>query len=355
MCLTKKRRKIINTFDKRTAYLVNTFLLVVHFSLLISYFIIIPKFNTKMMIYANILSVTVYMICYIVIRYDLYTFVKIVFYEIFAHMIVSTILVGWEFGYQFYSVCLISVVFILDYIKRTQEAKAIHPIITSSIVVAVTLGLKIFVYYRPWYIYIDDTLFILMISILNASSNLGFMVFYMTNYVEFTLNIGHMAVSDELTKLRNRHGMRAIMEREERAAEDEMGHMAIAMIDIDDFKLVNDNYGHNAGDLILIGLAETIRKLESENMFACRWGGEEFLVLSTGENAYGNLKGRINELIEDIGKRCFHYGEYDIYITVTAGAARRRKGENTDHLIGRADAYLYEGKQSGKNRLVAKD
>lgn len=130
---------------------------------------------------------------------------------------------------------------------------------------------------------------------------------------------------------------------------------AVAVLDIDDFKKVNDTYGHNAGDLVLFEVAARIMEKEAPRICACRWGGEEFLILSTGEGAYQRLVGIINELVQKIRNDDHVYENQVIKITISAGISVWEKGEKIEHTISRADQYLYEAKKAGKNRYIAKD
>lgn len=122
----------------------------------------------------------------------------------------------------------------------------------------------------------------------------------------------------------------------------------VAMIDLDDFKKINDIHGHNAGDYVLKKTAELMKETCSESTIS-RWGGEEFLILF-------NENTDINEILEKLRLAVDSYNYiYDgekIKVSVTIGFARRENITSIDKWIQEADDKLYIGKKSGKNIVV---
>jgi len=122
------------------------------------------------------------------------------------------------------------------------------------------------------------------------------------------------------------------------------------MIDIDHFKRVNDNYGHQCGDSVIreIGsrLTNSLRKYD----YAGRYGGEEFFVLfsNTTADMAQTIAERFRREIEEIGFTC---GEESFRLTVSVGIAQYIPGENPDRWISRADAAMYKAKQRGRNQI----
>ena len=122
--------------------------------------------------------------------------------------------------------------------------------------------------------------------------------------------------------------------------------------DIDDFKRVNDTYGHDAGDLVLVSVANTIQNTVRSNDAVCRWGGEEILILVDDDLDSASLAAeRIRKSIEQMevafeGKK--------IKVTMTFGIAESIPGYKIEHLIQQADDKLYYGKKHGKNQVVKK-
>lgn len=129
-------------------------------------------------------------------------------------------------------------------------------------------------------------------------------------------------------------------------------HVALIMFDVDHFKLVNDNYGHLAGDYVLATLGRiSLQTLRAEDTFA-RYGGEEFAVISRGITMYQayQLGERLRRVVEDT---VFEYDGKTIPILISVGVASypEIEVETQDELIGAADAALYRAKRGGRNRV----
>ncbi|WP_123043264.1 GGDEF domain-containing protein [Cohnella candidum] len=124
----------------------------------------------------------------------------------------------------------------------------------------------------------------------------------------------------------------------------------LALIDIDNFKSVNDTYGHRAGDAILSRVSGLIRELVPENAIASRYGGEEFAILLLGaryEEAVGTM-----EAIRERAAGIRHEDLGGQAVTLSAGLAAYEPAIGKEELFERADARLYQAKRSGKNKLV---
>ena len=142
-------------------------------------------------------------------------------------------------------------------------------------------------------------------------------------------------------------------------AERKMANYWIAILDIDDFKKINDRYGHLCGDFVLRSLAEIIKK-NCGDRTVCRWGGEEFVIV--GDDSGKDERGRrlesvlLDNIRRDVAIKDFLYDESTtVNMTVTIGTARYREGQTVDEWINMADARLYRGKKSGKNKVVDSD
>jgi len=126
---------------------------------------------------------------------------------------------------------------------------------------------------------------------------------------------------------------------------------AVAMCDIDHFKLFNDKHGHDCGDYVLKEVANLIRSSIRKQDDVGRWGGEEFLLVFTDTDKRG--AGVISEKIrEAINKRVFNYNGVELRITMTFGVSEFRSDKSVDSCIKDADDALYLGKQKGRNIVV---
>ncbi len=160
------------------------------------------------------------------------------------------------------------------------------------------------------------------------------------------------ALSDPLTGLANRrHLMKTLKDRIRTARLDPLTKLSVAMVDIDHFKQVNDTYGHQAGDAVLKAVASAISSALRGTDLAGRYGGEEFLViLQTGRKGAYKVAERIRRNIEKTKVK--HEGKT---ITVTASVGYTSFSGITaspEELVARADAYLYQAKESGRNRVA---
>ena len=124
------------------------------------------------------------------------------------------------------------------------------------------------------------------------------------------------------------------------------------MADIDYFKRINDTYGHACGDFVLKEISNLLKKYAGENdAFVSRWGGEEFLMIFPGKTAsetYSVTEAIMNEIRTT--NRTFE--NHELSVTMTFGIAEAKANETADITINRADALLYKGKESGRDRIV---
>jgi diguanylate cyclase (GGDEF)-like protein/PAS domain S-box-containing protein len=161
------------------------------------------------------------------------------------------------------------------------------------------------------------------------------------------------AVRDPLTGLYNRRYLDATLDREiSRAARD--GHtLCLAILDIDHFKKINDNYGHQAGDEVLKSLGALLKASARGGDIACRWGGEEFMLVLPRMPAE-TAKQRTEQWRSAFSNIAFSLGEGQTHITLSVGiAVFPDHGRDAAKLIECADIALYQAKSEGRNRVVA--
>lgn len=157
---------------------------------------------------------------------------------------------------------------------------------------------------------------------------------------------------DQLTGSLNRRGLDDVFEREQARSERRQTPLCIALLDLDDFKRLNDTYGHVAGDHALIHLVRVIKDTLRTMDVIGRFGGEEFMVILPDTPLPEAVK-TVSRLQRELTKRIFMYNNEKLLITFSAGVALRKSGEDQSSLIKRADEALYKAKREGKNRVVA--
>ncbi|MCR4954501.1 MAG: GGDEF domain-containing protein [Treponema sp.] len=155
---------------------------------------------------------------------------------------------------------------------------------------------------------------------------------------------------DTLTKLLNRKNMDKYVAKAMHYAVEEKECFSLLLFDLDNFKRINDVYGHAFGDRVLVSVAESITKVISGKDKAIRWGGEEFLVICNGdENRAYIIAERIRQLIDETRLK---NDSILVHFTTTIGVATYTKGTTYKDMFRQADEKLYEGKHNGKNQVV---
>ncbi|WP_122893945.1 sensor domain-containing diguanylate cyclase [Arcobacter peruensis] len=160
-----------------------------------------------------------------------------------------------------------------------------------------------------------------------------------------------ISITDQLTKLYNRHKLNDVLQSEFNRAQRIDYSFTVIIIDIDDFKLINDTYGHNAGDNILKELAQLLKDNIRITDTLGRWGGEEFLIIiPQGENKNEEILAQ--KLRSKIEKHSFSNVPK---LTASFGISQYKKGYSINDLIKNADDALYEAKGNGRNQVRIKN
>ena len=156
--------------------------------------------------------------------------------------------------------------------------------------------------------------------------------------------------TDSLTGALNRSGLDEAFAREAARADRRNAPFCVTLLDLDNFKLLNDIYGHQAGDNVLLHLVTTARETLRPNDVIARFGGEEFVVLlpDTGIEAGVAV---ISRLQQNLATKPLLHADQPLPVTFSAGMAARTRHEQQSTLIGRADQAMYRAKQAGKNRI----
>lgn len=159
-----------------------------------------------------------------------------------------------------------------------------------------------------------------------------------------------IALRDPLTGLLNRRGMYHSLNISISSANRHERCISAIAIDIDYFKKVNDTYGHDAGDKVIIEVANILKQNARTSDACCRLGGEEFMLFLTDTKAEGAIvvAERVRKAIED---STINFGTQDIKVTSSFGVSERCKEVDIDYLLTSTDKALYAAKESGRNRV----
>jgi diguanylate cyclase (GGDEF)-like protein len=156
---------------------------------------------------------------------------------------------------------------------------------------------------------------------------------------------------DRMTGLYNHSSFAADLRKTLKAYEKDKP-VFLAMIDVDDFKSINDTYGHDCGDVILTSLADILRKRCTDSITAYRYGGEEFAMIFVGRSG-SEATGVLQSALEEFVSRKYPFT--DRAVTFSAGVAEYTSGVTSETFFEQADQTLYSAKRQGKNRVITKE
>jgi diguanylate cyclase (GGDEF)-like protein len=159
------------------------------------------------------------------------------------------------------------------------------------------------------------------------------------------------ARTDYLTQLPNRRAMIQILDKEAARFQRAQHPFSLVLLDIDHFKSINDSFGHDGGDEILISIAEHMRGWMREKDVLARWGGEEFLILLSDTDVDQAME-QAERLRAAIEAQTFSIQQGDTRVTASLGVAGYTSNQGVDSCIKDADVALYRAKSSGRNRVV---
>jgi diguanylate cyclase len=161
-----------------------------------------------------------------------------------------------------------------------------------------------------------------------------------------------MVRHDALTGALNRKGMEEAIEREMSRARRKQAAMCVAMLDIDNFKKLNDTYGHDAGDQALVHLAQVVREALRPQDTLARYGGEEFIIILSDTGLDNSVQVMVR-VQRELTRKFFLHRNEKVLITFSCGVAELGGDEEANAAIKRADQAMYLAKRAGKNRVVA--
>lgn len=157
---------------------------------------------------------------------------------------------------------------------------------------------------------------------------------------------------DQLTGALNRHGLEEMFGKELARARRHDTLLCVALLDIDNFKKLNDSLGHDVGDQALVHLAAVCRETLRPQDTIARYGGEEFVILLP-ETRLDDAANALARLQRELTKRFFLHDNDKVLITFSAGVTQMTDSDDQGSVIKRADEAMYVAKQTGKNRVIA--
>ncbi|MCE9550369.1 MAG: GGDEF domain-containing protein [Betaproteobacteria bacterium] len=164
--------------------------------------------------------------------------------------------------------------------------------------------------------------------------------------------VSELVREDQLTGALNRRGLDEVLDREIKRADRQQTPVSIALLDIDNFKQLNDSLGHQTGDQALVHLIQVIKNALRPTDEVARYGGEEFLIILI-DTSLEEAMTTVTRLQRELTKSLFLHNNKRQLITFSAGVALHTSGEDPESTIGRADNAMYKAKRAGKNRVFA--
>lgn len=324
------------------------------------FLILFAVLHVTPMVAFNICSVLTYIICGFMLRRpnQLFKVFFITYLEILLHSLAAAICIGWQFGFTLYVLALIPFCYYMCNNLVIGKKKYILATLFGFIAFAAYAGGRMVILFRPPVYGLSlSPVSEFFIYMFNAVCTCIFMIVFSLIFlleIHISANKLHMqnelleklANTDPLTGLYNRRSMQVFLDHAMNSPTD----FCLSMCDIDDFKKVNDTYGHDAGDIVLKEIAEIMKQQMDGHGYVCRWGGEEILILSNVNPE--QTRSIMEKIRRNVANHIFIYGEKLIRCSITIGIAAHKSGAVVEDTISSADYNLYHGKRNGKNQVV---
>ena len=296
-------------------------------------------------------------LCAFILTYQGYTILTQHYIEVLTLGWIAAFiaLLGWNCSYQH----IIFTLFLFSILTSYQEIA--YKVLWAAFLCVFRIALYIYAHTHVPYYTVDgvqsyilnivNTLFtfclFFIISMLFAKDSMEME----QKLMKYNKKIEKLAKTDTLTNLPNRRDAIERIEKHVKKSSNTDFFLNIAIGDIDFFKKINDTYGHEAGDAVLIQLSDIFREVMSEEGFAARWGGEEFLFVFAHDNADESAI-KLNDLRTKVSQTVFKYNDIEMHLTMTFGLEEYDFHHSIDDLINSADQKLYLGKTKGRNQVV---
>lgn len=319
-------------------------------------------FGFNPMSVVNVFSILLYLIAFGFARQKKYDKVYyIVLFEVLCYYLIATIVFGMEYGFNLYLMGVIAVIYFASYIFSTEDKKIkILPYLVVCIwtfALACVLSQVI----KP-VLGESDSVSSHVINWLNCITCSGAIILFLStfltriNMLENSLKhqnvkFKRMSMRDTLTGLVNRRYLRG----KYAELEEKKERYSVIIADVDDFKQVNDNFGHETGDRVLKKVADIFKEFVRGSDYVCRWGGEEILILMPVCNKKQAKRVGVQLLEEISNAEVISKDGVRVKITITMGLADSLEGDGFMEVFRVADHRLYYGKKNGKNCIVSED
>lgn len=316
--------------------------------------------------YQGLLSVVIavsYQLLRLLIQKGSYkAIIHIVYVEVWCFAAVNEVILGRESSFSMLAVASIPAIFYFALTWGIYKKKELASFFLSLAPIFVFTALYVYDLIQPAALIQVKTYIIVVFTAYNFAVTFMVMIGFLmllhwdmssktTSLTSKNEALNQEANKDALTGLFNRRYMNLQLDEKMRLLQEEGRIFGIIICDIDNFKKVNDTFGHESGDDVLVNVARVLMSSLRENDVVCRFGGEEFLIAIDGnKKVTTDVAERIRGMIEDMV--VISHG-YTIKITMTFGVTESTPGLSIEKLVEIADERLYQGKQNGKNQVVS--
>ena len=312
--------------------------------------VVFVLYQIPVLVVYNTCATFLYGLLLLLSRKRLFIFLVIVALEIPLYAVLTGILLGRECGSIFFSYAMISGVYLF---AVSLERPLLHYILVSFPAVFSVFFL-IGWSGRPFYnfeiLYPNFMLFHRLVCIIISIFFLGYLCIGQQKELissqqanrKYIERLEFISDHDHLTQIPNR---RCIIRRVT-----EMKKYTLVIFDLDNFKSINDTYGHHIGDQILCRLTRRFLSMLPEEAQMGRWGGEEFLVVYPYHSE--TIRQNLENIRSFVAEKPFGFEEFILNVSITAGVAWSRTESSFDEIVAEADFLLYHGKKTGKNKVV---
>ena len=337
-----------------TLFFINIFLLMFHAVLMWVYISVKHKF----MIGVNAVSIFMYASSIFFCFKKPKIYVPLSFIEIWIHMLCGVMSFGWTPCFQNWTFALVAAYFLPSLSVDNNHKNHKLSFLFAGILIFTYFFISVFIHTvnLKTLVPLDDFYNRLLFTLNNASSFFSivmFSVLYTSRSHRKERELSRKADYDQLTNLYNRHAFNQMSNYIIEEVKENKGHYNVAILDIDFFKKVNDTYGHNAGDLVLKQFADILKSLSNKDIVVGRWGGEEFVIITSDIITFNNFNVMLEKLRKRISKYKFKIDTKKfINITTSIGSACIKDYSILETSIKKADDNLYKAKKTGRNKLV---
>ena len=319
----------------------------------------IPLFyylGVKELFYFNFLSVTIFTVSLILnYRGKQGMALWLAYFEVNVHAVLAVLLMGWESGFYFYLMAIAPLLFL------NPKLPLFNKTLTLMIPIFLVIWLHRMMLSDPP-VYLIEERIINLLNEVNAVGTiliLAYLSFIYSKAVSISedrlrstsMALEVIAATDPLTNILNRRAMLNELKSEVARYHVSDRPFVLALGDVDNFKSINDEYGHLNGDIVLKNVAAMLGENFRKGDLIGRWGGEEFLILlvGTNEDEAEVATEKVRQIIEDSQ---IELGDHLHSVTITFGLCEFESGMTIDECLHRADLALYQGKSHGKNQTV---